>query len=199
MNNEIMINIPPDFRKMNSLPEDPVNSVTYGKQTQNLYCFLMIFPINNQNAMPYGNEKAVITGIHSALSNEQGLIEVKSGLTRNQKRYIYSIVKSKLESSGIQYILTMNVEKGDYSINIKSYFDEIGMTGLRDTTIFNKMINEGKITSTDMNGWFKDPYDEDYKKGMLMNLSENIEYDVMFPQHPLSETRNFIKYVIDNN
>ena len=32
-----------------------------------------------------------------------------------------------------------------------------------------------------------------------MNLSENMEYDAMFPQHPLSETRNFIKYIIENN
>ena len=33
MNNELMINIPPDFQKMNTLPEDPINSVAYGKQT----------------------------------------------------------------------------------------------------------------------------------------------------------------------
>ena len=63
----------------------------------------------------------------------------------------------------------------------------------------NKMINEGKITPTNMDGWFKDPYDKNYKKGILMNLSENMEYDAMFPQHPLSETRNFIKYIIENN
>lgn len=199
MNNELLINIPTDFQKMNTLPEDPANSVAYGKQTQSSKCFLMMFPINNQNAMPYGNEKAVIDGIHGALADGQGLVEVKSGITKNQKRYIYSIVKSKLEPSGMQYILTMHIEMNDHSINIQSYFDEAGMTGFRDTSIMNKMINEGKITPPNMDGWFKDPYDENYKKGLLMNLSENVEYDAMFPQHPLSETRNFIKYVVENN
>lgn len=199
MNNELMINIPTDFQKMNSLPEDPANSVTYGKQTQSSKCFLMMLPINNQNAMPYGNEKAVIDGIHGMLVDGQDLIEVKSGTTKKQKQYIYSIVKSKLEPNGMQYILTMHIDMKDHSVNIQSYFDETGMTGFRDTTILNKMINEGKITPTNMDGWFKDPYDKNYKKGILMNLSENMEYDAMFPQHPLSETRNFIKYIIENN
>ena len=199
MNNELMINIPTGFQKMNTLPEDPVNSVAYGKQTQSSNCFIMMYPINNQSAMPYRNEKKVIDGIHSVLADGQGLVEVKSGMTKNQKQYIYSIVKSKLEPSGMEYILTMHIDMKDHSVNIQSYFDETGMTGLRDTAIMNKMINEGKITSPNMDGWFKDPYDENYKRGLLMNLSENSEYDRMFPQHPLSETRNFIKYIIENN
>ena len=199
MNNELIINIPPDFQKMNTLPEDPTNSVAYGKQTQSSNCFLMMFPINNKNAMPYGNEKVVIDGIHAALSENQGLVEVKSGTTKNQKQYIYSIVKSKLEPSGMQYILTMHINMNNHSINIQSYFDEVGITGFRDTTIMNKMINEGKITPSNNDAWFKDPYDENYKNGLLMNLSEDVAYDSMFPQHPLSETRNFVKYIIENN
>lgn len=199
MNNELMINVPSDFQKVNTLPEDPVNSVAYVKQTQLSNMFLMMYPINNQNAMPYGNEKEVVDGIHGALAEGQGLIEVLSGTTKNQKRYIYSIVKTKLNPSGMQYVLTMHIDMNDHSVNIQSYFDEVGMTGLRDTTIMNKMINEGKITPSNMDGWFKDPYDENYKKGLLRNESEKPEYDAMFPQHPLSETRNFIKYLVENN
>ncbi len=199
MNNELKINIPLEFKKMHTLPEDPANSVAYGKQTESSNCFLMMYPINNQNAMPYGNEKAVIDGIHQTLANSQGLIEIKSGMTKNQKKYIYSIVKSKLEPSGIQYILTMHIDMNDHSINISAYFDETGITGFRDSSIMNKMLSEGKIELPSMKGWFKDPYDENYKKGLLMNTSEITEYDAMFPQHPLSETRRFIKYVIENN
>ena len=57
MNNELMIEIPSDFRKMNTLPEDPPNSLAYSKQTQVSNIFLIMYPINNQQAMPYGKEK----------------------------------------------------------------------------------------------------------------------------------------------
>lgn len=199
MNNEIKINIPTDFKKLNSLPEDPINSNSYGKQTESSNCFIMVSSISKQSSMPYGNAKAVIDGIHGALGITQGLVEVKTGLTKKQKKYIYSIVKSKLQPSGMQYILTMHIDEYDYCVNIQSFFDEVGTTGLRDTLIMNKMINEGKIAPSNMEGWFKDPYNENYKRGITMNLSEKEEYDVMFPHHPLSQTRNLIKYIIENN
>ena len=199
MNDIISVNIPMNFQKLNPMPGDPLNSVSYGRQTQACNCFVMLYPISNEKAMPYGNINEVINGIHEILDDNQGLIEVRSGITNNQKRYIYSIVKSKLEPSGMQYIMTMHIDMNNYTINIQSYFDEIGMTGLRDATVMNKMINDGKITPPNLVGWFKDPYDETYKKGLLMNLSEDIEYDAMFSQHPLSELRSFVKYVIENN
>ena len=34
--------------------------------------------------------------------------------------------------------------------------------------------------------WYK-PYDENYTRGIRMNLSERREYDRSFPHHPLSE------------
>jgi hypothetical protein len=45
----------------------------------------------------------------------------------------------------------------------------------------------------------KDPYDEKFDRGILMNLSEKREYDYSFPNHPLSEMRRLIDYIIDNN
>lgn len=87
----------------------------------------------------------------------------------------------------------------DHTINVQAFFDEKGITGGRDAAIMNKMINEGKIVPPSFNGWFKDPYDENYKRGLLMNLSEQSQYDTSFPEYPLSETRRFIEYVIENN
>ena len=60
MNNELMINMPSDFQRMNTLPEDPANSIAYGKQTQSSTMFVMMYPISNQAAMPYGNDKVVV-------------------------------------------------------------------------------------------------------------------------------------------
>ena len=196
---KMLINIPKDFHKMKSMPKDPANSVVYGMQTQSSRCLLIMYPINSQSAMPYENISVIVDGIHRALADTQGLIEVDAGITKNNKKYVYSIVKSKLEPSGMQYVLTMHIDMNENTINIQAFFDEIGTTGLRDATILNKMVSDGEIVLPNMDGWFKDPYDENYKKGLLMNLSEQSKYDVMFPQHPLSETRSFIKYVVENN
>lgn len=197
--NDYIINVPPYLRKMNSLPDDPANSVAYGLETESCNIFMMTYPIGNQNAMPYGNEQAVINGIHNALSDSQGLIEVKSGNTQSQKSYIYSIVKSKQNPSGMQYNLTMHINMNEYSFNVQVFCDEVGMTGMRDSVVIQKLINEGTVKMPNMDGWFKDPYDNSFKKGLLMNLSEKPEYDAMFPNHPLSILRNIIKFLIENN
>ena len=199
MNNEVMIKIPLDYQKLDTLPTDPANSVAYGKRGQSFMCFLMMNPISSQNAMPYGNERMVIDGIHGVLNNDQGLIEVKSGLTQNQRKYIYSIVKTRVMPSGVQYNLTMHIDMGNQTMNIQSYFDEVGMTGMRDTTVMSMLMSQGIITPANRAGWSKDPYDENYTKGLLMNMSESAEYDAQFKEHPLSVARELVKYIIDNN
>ena len=199
MNNENILNIPNDFSKVNSMPSDPPNSTAYIKQTQNSNCFAMVYPINSNSAMPYDNIKIVIDQIHDSLAEDQGLIEVVSGHTNMSNKYIYSIIKTQLNPSGMQYTLTMNIDKNNYSICVQSFFDEIGDTGLRDSIILNKLANDGMITLPEMEGWLKDPYDPNFKRGILKNFSENKEFDKYFPQHPLSETRNLIKYIIEHN
>lgn len=195
----MQINVPIEYKKMNSLPEDPVNSISYGKQTQSSDCFMMIYPIDKQKSMPYENVQAVIDGIHGVLDETQGLIEVKSGMTKNFRKYIYSIIKTKMNPSGMQYILTMHVDADECCMKIQSFCSEKGMTGFRDSSVMNMMVKEGKVTLPDMSGWFKDPYDENYKRGIVMNLSEREEYDPAFLQHPLSEARNLVKYIVENN
>lgn len=199
MNSSHKIIIPTEFMKMNSMPEDPVNSLCYGKETSLSTGFLIMYPIDVHLAMPFDNIETVINGIHSTLDEKQGLIEVRTGITKNQRKYVYTIIKSQLNPDGIQYSLTMNIDMVDYIIDIKSYFDEKGITGQRESVIMEKMIRDGKITLPNIDGWMRDPYDSNYKKGLLMNLSEQSMFDEMFPQHPLSETRNLIKYIIENN
>lgn len=203
LESEINISLPKDFKRLLSLPGDPVFSETYGKENQNASCFVIVYPIGNQNAMPFGNETAVIDGIHKNLSDTQGLIEVKSGALHNGKRYIYRIVKSKLTPSGVQYALNMHIDDDSVDKNtclcVEAIFNEKGTTGQRDSFILNKMMNDGKISLPDMTGWTADPYDKNYRQGLLMNLSEDEKYDDLFPEHPLSEMRKLIKFVIENN
>lgn len=199
MNDDILLNMPNEFSRVNSMPNDPPNSIAYLKQTQNSNCFAMVYPINNNSAMPYDDIKTVIDEIHDSLAEDQGLIEVLSGQTNMHNKYIYSIIKTQLNPVGMQYGLTMNIDKKNYSICIQSFFDEAGDTGLRDSIILNKLVNDGMITLPEMEGWLKDPYDSNFKKGILKNYSENKEFDKYFPQHPLSEARDLIKYIIEHN
>ena len=198
INKKININLPHEFQPMKSMPEDPKDSVVYGKQTSSATCIAMLYYINKEDAMPYNNEK-IINGIHNTLGDDQGLIEVNSGSTKNNKKYVYSIVKTRKEPSGIQYTLTFQIEMQEGILNIQAFFDEIGVTGQRESIIMAKMINEGKINPNEMNAWTKDPYDETYNKGLRMNLAEKEEYDVVFPEHPLSEARNLVKIIIEKN
>ena len=89
----------------------------------------------------------------------------------------------------------MHIKCENEIICINLYSSEVGITGKRDSMIFNEMIGK-TVTYINMNGWAKDPYDDNYKKGNLMNISEKREYDSRFPNHPLSVVRNFVDYII---
>ena len=197
-NKKTNIILPNEYQLMKSMPEDPKGSVVYGKQTNNATCMAMIYNINNNEAIPYNSEE-IINGIHNTLKEDQGLIEVNIGTTKGNRKFAYSIVKTKKEPSGIQYTLSLQISMIEYVIHIQAFFDEAGMTGQREAIVMSKLISEGKINPTEMNGWMKDPYDETYNKGLRMNIAEKEEYDAIFPQHPLSEARKFIKIVIENN
>ena len=48
-------------------------------------------------------------------------------------------------------------------------------------------------------GWMRDPFDEDWKKGVLMSVSELEEFDQFFPGFPLTLCREFIGALIDGS
>ena len=87
----------------------------------------------------------------------------------------------------------MHINYNQYAVQVQGFFDELGVTGMREAIIFNQAQSEGKIKDTGdgIKGWNADPYDPYYNRGCLMNLSEWQEYDRRFPQHPLSEARQF--------
>lgn len=143
--------------------------------------------------MPFDGVKVLIVGIHESLSDDQALIEVKAGKTKNGRKYVLSIVKTKQESHGVRYFLQMDVEYEGAALSVKGHFIESGMTGYRDTMVWELARREGIVSSTDNSKWCFDPYDKTLKRPYLMNLSEKEEYDEMFPDHPLSQCRKFIQ------
>lgn len=195
----LTIQLPTEFEVLPPLPEDPDGSLSYGKDTSGSTCIIQSYPIQEDDAMPMDDTKPIIDGIHKSLGDRQGLIEVSNGTTRYSKKYVYSIVKNGRPLSGIDYILTMHLVKGGKALCVKGQFEERGKTGIRETTVYEYAIREKLITDIGGEGWMKDPYDENYKHGLLMNLSEEKKHDHSFPRHPLSELRRLIAYIIDNN
>lgn len=182
------------------MPDDPAGSSAYMTGTNNCECFALAFEIPLEQAMPFSNNASIIEGIHDSISDTQALIEVNSGKTKNGFNYVYSIVKTQIKPHGIQYTLIFQLRnfKGTVS-NLKAFFSETGMTGVRDTQIHSLLIQQGIITLGDNNGWMRDPYDTSLQNRFLMNLSELEQFDQYFPNHPLSVARHTIKEIIENN
>ncbi len=199
---DVEFNFDENYTKLNSLPEDPKDSVSFGARTENAECFLMIYPIPSEQAMPFDNCKPVIEGIHNCLGNDQGLIEVENGNTKSGLPYIQSIVKTlDQEHHGVTYCLTLHIQYSNSVLMIQGFFNETGTTGVRDTQVFLALREKGIVTLTEngAEGWAKDPYDDNYKSGVLKNLGENKEFDQFFPAHPLSECHRVLQYILDNN
>ena len=193
-----MLKMPDYYVQVDAMPEDPENSVPMCAQSNSANIFTIAYPIDVMQAMPFENPQLVIDGIHEALSDDQGLIEVGSGYTKADAPYIYSIVKTKMEPTGVQYILTYQIREKKYAVNLQGFFDEAGVTGQRDAMIYAALQNQG-LLAADLEGWMKDPYDPDYSRGLLMNLSEQVQYDEAFPEHPLSMARELVHFLNDNN
>ncbi len=117
----------------------------------------------------------------------------------NLKTYsaIKTMFKIPQNPTGMTYLgsLTIPFKKCSYVVKIQAV--EVGTTGLRDSLVSNQLLTEGKITlgGAGFENWFVDPYDPSFKKGTLMNASEELAYDAMFPEHPLSQARNLLTQI----
>lgn len=189
--------MPDDYQLLNSMSDDPKNCLNYGKETDYSTTFIQLFAISRFSAMSWGEDQKIIDGIHQSLAENQALIEVKCGKTRRGYRYVYSIVKTHNEPSGVQYFLLMQVFYGHAALNIKAFFSEKGITGKREAVVFEMACREGVVSISDTSNWAYDPYDKNFKRDYLMNMSEEERYDQLFPEHPLTQCRNFINLVIE--
>lgn len=191
--------VPTDYQKLDSLPENPEGCVSYGKQTENALCMVSIYPIAPEDAMDFNDKKALIDWIHHTLAENQALIEVENGRRISGFPYIYSIVKTyNGEEEGVGYTLILDflLRPNSSIVRVQGFFQEFGVTGVRDASVFAHLSQEDKGFSEDK--WFFDPYDPDSEAPYKMNQSELAEYDDLFPDHPLSQCRMLIQYYKEN-
>ncbi len=133
---------------------------------------------------------------NSISESKGGIIEV-SLLKVHDIPSIKTIFKIPQPQSGMTYIASVTIPFENYSFVIKIQAAEVGTTGIRDAMILNEMLASGEVTfGEQIENWFADPYDPDFKKGTPMNKSEQEKYDTEFPEHPLSIARASITKAI---
>ena len=186
------VQIPAYYQQVDSSPEDPEGSVPFIVRTEQAICFVLIYPITLSETVPR-EQSDLIQGISQFLTDKQALI-----LAEADEERAYSIVKTGMEPSGMEYTLTYQRFYEDFAINITGFFEEEGTTGIRDTTVYELCRRNGSVGSDNdpFTGWKLDPYDCADKDGLMMNLSEQEQYDEHFPAHPLSMCRELIRTLL---
>ena len=188
--------IPEGYQILERLPEDPADCITFGIMYETAMVQISAHSIPVDKAIPF-NVEHTIEGTRHFLSPDQALIEAGNGKTAEGNPFVYTIVKMKMEPSGVQYILHLNEWIGDECFQIHGQFVENGMTGMRDTTIYSYLRQEGILKEAGDPNWWRDPYDDNDPHPFKMNLSELEQFDEAFPGHPLSLCRDYLKTVIE--
>lgn len=187
--------IPSYYLKVDSMPGDPENSLPFMARTETTESFVIMHPILAEKSKPR-NKNDFIKGVRQFLQDNQGLIQIEA-----EDTYLFSIVKTLKDPSGVQYILTFQKFMKEGILQIQGFFDETGVTGMRDSIVFSILTKNGEIgmPGDPMKGWKRDPYDLTIKKGALMNLSEEDRFDEMFPGTPLTMCRELVKCLMETD
>lgn len=188
---------PNDYHKLVHHPEDPADAIMLQKETAQAEILIKLRPVSGEQLMPFDDPQMIVDTIHASVTDRQGLVEVDAGYTTSGNDFVYSIVKCRQSTTGIEYILTLQIltdSAAGAALEIQGWFREIGSTGARDSLVHDQWAAE-----EDAGSWFEDPYNPDFKQGLLMNQSEAEAFDDFFPLHPLSEARRLINTLADTN
>lgn len=205
------LKLPEEYQPLDKKPPIglgiPKDAEGFGMRTESASALLVSYPVSEEQSMPFDDDQRIIDELHATLGEKEGIIEVKSGTTAAGRPFVYEILKHyEEEFMGVDYILNINIRMEKSIQFINGSFSEEGITGLRDNTVY-AMLRSAVDAKPDDNeayldaieNWSVDPYDPEFKKGFLMNRSEREGADEMFPQHPLSEARRLVRYIVDNN
>lgn len=126
-------------------------------------------------------------------TSNSGIIEVAL-LDIHHIPGVKTIFKIPQPEGGMTYISSITIPFENCSFVVKVQAAEVDVTGIRDAFVLEKLLSSGEINfeNDQLQNWFEDPYDPTFKEGTPMNRSEHEQYDVEFPQHPLSIARALI-------
>lgn len=175
------------------------------------YFTLMSMYASPQNdVMQFNQDERTISEIHKAgLDGNSGLLELQSLTTSHGINIVYRLVKRLISGNvgnNMSYILTIDIYGDNRDIwRIQVMTASSNLLDVRNSAVRQQFMEDRGISpiSGDQKqlnittGWSYDPYDSNFTKGILMNLSERREYDDLFPNHPLSVARRILKEIIE--
>lgn len=127
-----------------------------------------------------------------------GVVEIENPVIDDLPT-IRGIAKVPQEPSGRVYVGTLVVPLGDSHFMWTVHCREHGITGMRDTMVFERLLASNEIYFDEKTGeavgWVRDPYDTSLKGPMTANLSESPEWDEVVPDHPLSRARRVLNHL----
>ena len=201
-----------NYEEINSSFIENLSDPKLGFQMQNDHCngILVSFLVSSNEAMDYSSKENIIKGFHEAMTQNDALIECGVGKTEKGNSYAYRIFKSKIyngEDCRISYNLGLNIKVNRTHYYVDASFIEEGLTGTRDSIGFElfkkKLENENPDHDYSIEEvlkyYHRDPYDPTIESDFLMNVYESKEFDDIFPNHPLSELRAYLSWVLEKN
>jgi hypothetical protein len=134
----------------------------------------------------------------SAMRSGAAIIEVDTPVVDGCLA-VRKIIKIPQPPQGMAYLGSIILPFRYFSYVVKVQCEEHGVTGIRDAVVFNQKMASGEVTfdaeGQAIRGWMRDPYDPSIVNVLARNLSEDEEYDELFPDHPLSRLRPVLKHV----
>ena len=138
------------------------NTQLYTINTEGTSATILLADVDEEYAMDFDDFQKVIDSLHEDIQSNPnfGLIEVKNGLTQKKNKYIYSIRKMSQSNDGIPlgvvYLFNMNIEFNGKIKFIQGSFEEVGMTGMRDSFVFNQFTALCKSMDEALEKWKED-------------------------------------------
>jgi tetratricopeptide (TPR) repeat protein len=116
------------------------------------------------------------------------------------------IVTKQEDRPAYVYEGTLVVPLRDDRFILTMHAREHGVTGTREAVVASLLFNQGLLRIPSgppesgprrMEGWVLDPYDAEYDGEALCSLADDDRLDDLFPNHPLSKIRRWLRTVAD--
>lgn len=117
--------------------------------------------------------------------------------------YSIEVIRKHKDGMGYRYTGLLAIPFTAASLTVVVAAREHGMTGTREAVVTKRLIESGELELPDeitdgsqpIKGWFRDPYESDYKGRVLCSISDSERYDDIFPDHPLSIVRRTLNQI----
>jgi tetratricopeptide (TPR) repeat protein len=112
------------------------------------------------------------------------------------------VLDKRRRGLGYAYRGVLAIPMGRAGFTLTTDAIEHGTTGVREAVVTAHLFERGDLKieagpdgKKVVKGWFQDPYDADYQGNVLHCLADDERLDALFPDHPLSRTRAYLKRI----